>query len=169
MNAFTSLSRSAPSRSPWTSSCAAGSATDPFFDRHGRTLPRGLRAEASGMTWDEFTQTYAHQHGPIRMGGWCGTALAAGRGSFEATIAVGDTIHAAATTACGPIAAMTAMLFELGLHIEIHSFHRYDLDGISMTFLRCGNGERNVWAMGIGSDGTESSLRAMIAGVNRLG
>lgn len=164
MNAFISTTRS-----PRLFSCGAHTARDPFFARHGRALPRLLQNEAAGMSWDEFLQTFAPSHGPVRLGGWSSTRLSAGRGAFEATIAVGDTIHTASATACGPIAAMTQMLFDLGLHLEIHSFHRYDLDGSSFTFLRCGNGERSTWAMGVGSDATESSLRAMIAGINLLG
>ncbi|WP_241384406.1 2-isopropylmalate synthase [Rhodococcus sp. CH91] len=144
-------------------------AADPFSARHGRALPRGLREEAAGMTWAEFESTYCSQHGPVRLGGWTATALGAGRSAFEATIAVGDTIHTASATTCGPIAAMTAMLYDLGLNIEILSFHRYELGEMSATFLLCRSGDRTAWVMGTGETGNESSLRGMIAGINKLG
>ncbi|UYP20679.1 2-isopropylmalate synthase [Rhodococcus sp. Z13] len=160
MNAFTSFSS--------TSFSFAAPAADPFAERYGRALPRDLRAEATGMSWERFEATYGDQHGPVRLGGWSATRLPAGRSHFEATIAIGDTIHTAAATACGPIAGMTAMLHELGLHLEILSFHRHDLDETSITFLLCRSGERTAWVMGTGETGDESSLRAMIAGINRL-
>ncbi|MGX7725404.1 2-isopropylmalate synthase [Rhodococcus sp. 5G237] len=163
MNAFTSFSDFAP-MFPFGTPDA-----DPFFARYGRALPRGLREEASGMSWVEFESTYGAQHGPVRLGGWTATVLGAGRSAFEATIAIGDTIHTASATTCGPIAAMTAMLYDLGLNIEILSFHRHDLGELSATFLLCRSGERTVWVMGTGETGSESSLRAMIAGINKLG
>ncbi|MEU5840532.1 2-isopropylmalate synthase [Rhodococcus sp. NPDC047139] len=163
MNAFISFSGIAPMFPCGTD------AADPFFARYGRPLPRGLREEAAGMTWAEFESTYGAQHGPVRLGGWTATALGAGRSAFEATIAIGDTIHTASATTCGPIAAMTAMLYDLGLNIEILSFHRHEIDGMSATFLRCRSGDRTDWVMGTGATGNESSLRAMIAGINKLG
>ncbi|MFX1756810.1 2-isopropylmalate synthase [Rhodococcus sp. As11] len=164
MNAFTSSSGSAP-MFPF----GATGATDPFLARYGRALPRGLREETTGMTWAEFESAYGGRPGPVRLGGWSATALGAGRSAFEATIAIGDTIHTASATTCGPIAAMTAMLYDLGLNIEILSFHRYDLGEMSATFLLCRSGEYTTWVMGTGESGNESSLRAMVAGINKLG
>ena len=164
MNAFTSFSGSSP-----MFSFGAADAADPFFARYGRALPRGLREEAAGTSWAEFESTYGAQHGPVRLGGWTATPLGAGRTAFEATIAIGDTIHTASATTCGPIAAMTAMLYDLGLHIEILSFHRHELGETSATFLLCRSGDRTTWVMGSGETGNESSLRAMIAGINKLG
>lgn len=176
MNAFTSspsiasefAARRALSAHAGAGRCAtAAAACDPFFARFGRPLPRALRAEADGMSWSEFTAAYAPQGGPVRLGGWSDERLAAGRRRYEATIAVGDTIFASAATACGPIAAMTEMLHGLGFQIEILSFHRYDFGDTSITFLLCRSGDETAWVMGAGDDATESSLRAMIAGINR--
>ncbi|MGI9208718.1 MAG: 2-isopropylmalate synthase [Rhodococcus sp. (in: high G+C Gram-positive bacteria)] len=182
MNAFTSFLSSdfdaafaRPSDSRRTAlraapACAPGSATplDPFAARYGRPLPLPLRAEAAGMSWPEFLAVYASERGPLRLGDWSATTLPAGRSAFEATIAVGDTIHSASALACGPVAGMTAMLYDLGFGIEIHSFHRHDLGDLHVTFLLCGSGARRTWVMGMGESGVESTLRAMIAGINRI-
>ncbi|MEE2033908.1 2-isopropylmalate synthase [Rhodococcus chondri] len=172
MNAFTSISSPADARFRAYSGCAPASdpagSLDPFAARYGRKLPLALRAEAAGMAWSDFSATYAPQHGPVRLGGWSATALAAGRNCYEATVAVGDTIHTASEIASGPVAGMTAMMHDLGLQLEILSFHRHDLGGTHTTFILCEAGERRAWAMGLGATGTESTLRAMIAGVNRM-
>ena len=128
-----------------------------------------LRAEVAGLTWDEFAALYGPQNGPVRMGAWAVTAVSAGRSSYEATLAVGASIHTASAVTNGPVAGMTAMLHSLGIHLEILSFHQGEVGGAPATFLLCGHGDRRGWAMGIGQSATESTLRAMIAGVNRLG
>jgi len=165
---FASDSRRASLRA--ASGCTAEPAgmIDPFAARYGRPLPIALRAEAAGMSWNEFVAAYASQQGPLRLGGWSATALPAGRGAFEATIAVGDSIHTTAAIACGPVAGMTAMLHDLGVDLEILSFHRYDFADAHATFLYCRSGERRIWVMGMGETAVESTLRAMIAGANRM-
>ncbi|ANZ25370.1 MULTISPECIES: hypothetical protein [Rhodococcus] len=141
---------------------------DPFAARYGRFLPRELRAESAGMSWAEFTATYAPQHGPVRLGGWYAEAARAGRCNYEATFGVGETIHTAAATATGPVSAMTAMMHTLGMPLEILSFHQFDLGDTHATFLLCEADGRRLWSMGIAATGTESALRAMTAGANRL-
>ncbi|MGN5239955.1 MULTISPECIES: 2-isopropylmalate synthase [unclassified Rhodococcus (in: high G+C Gram-positive bacteria)] len=131
-------------------------------------LPLPLRAEAAGLTWEEFADLYGPQNGPLRMGAWAITAVSAGRSSYEATLAVGASIHTASAVANGPVAGMTAMLHGLGIHLEILSFHQCEVGGAQATFLFCSHGDRRGWAMGTGSSATESTLRAMIAGANRL-
>ncbi|MBM7461201.1 2-isopropylmalate synthase [Rhodococcus coprophilus] len=182
MNAFTSLlsfgsdapaftsdsPRRATFRAPNACTNSAATRIDPFAARYGRSLPLPLRAEAAGLSWQEFVAVYADERGPLRLRDWSATTMPAGRAAFEATIAVGDTIHTAAALACGPVAAMTAMLHDLGFGLEIHSFHRHDLGDTHVTFLLCGSGEHRTWVMGAGESGEESTLRAMIAGINRI-
>ncbi|MDX5452979.1 MAG: 2-isopropylmalate synthase [Rhodococcus sp. (in: high G+C Gram-positive bacteria)] len=166
MNAFTSTA-------PRTSYAAGDAETaysapiDPFAARYGRSLPRELRAEALGTSWTEFTATYA-PHGPVRLGGWSAGAPCAGRRNFEATFGVGETIHTAAATATGPVSAMTVMMHTLGMPLEILSFHQFDLGDTHTTFLLCEADGRRLWSMGAAATGTESALRAMTAGANRL-
>jgi hypothetical protein len=131
-------------------------------------LPLPLRADAAGLTWERFTAIHAPQNGPVRLGGWSVTALGAGRSSYEATLAVDSSIHTATAVANGPVAGMTALLHDLGIHLEILSFDQRDFGGTHATFLLCRQGERQTWAMGTGEIAAESTLRAIIAGANRL-
>ncbi|HET8995010.1 MAG TPA: alpha-isopropylmalate synthase regulatory domain-containing protein [Rhodococcus sp. (in: high G+C Gram-positive bacteria)] len=151
-------------------------AFDSFASAHARTsapswqdrLPLPLRADAAGLTWERFTAIHAPQNGPVRLGGWSATALGAGRSSYEATLAVHASIHTASAVANGPVAGMTALLHDLGIHLEILSFDQRELGGAHATFLLCREGDRQMWAMGMGETAAESTLRAMIAGANRL-
>jgi hypothetical protein len=83
-------------------------------------------------------------------------------------IAVGDHISTSTAGASGPIAALTAMLHERGVTVEIVKFHQVRSDGTTATFIRGTNGIRAEWAMGWSEDPTQSALRAVIACANRL-
>ncbi|CPR13119.1 hypothetical protein BN971_04426 [Mycobacterium bohemicum DSM 44277] len=146
-----------------------------FAHHFGAALPRGLREEAHGMSWDSFTATYGHSGGPLRLGDWActDTDRRAGRlgpqaRNFRAVIAVGDRITTSSAAAGGPVAALTAMLHELGFTVEILEFRQIQSSGRTATFIRGGNGARTEWAMGEASDPIQSSLRAVIACANRL-
>ena len=83
-------------------------------------------------------------------------------------IAVGDRISTSTAAASGPIAALTAMLHECGIPLEILKFHQLRSGGHTATFVRGSNGARDEWAMGWSDDSTQSALRAVIACANRL-
>ncbi|MFD4181769.1 alpha-isopropylmalate synthase regulatory domain-containing protein [Rhodococcus sp. NPDC058514] len=142
--------------------------SDPFALRFGTPLPRALRTEAAGMNWRTFLATYSPPRGPIRFGRWSAHALGAGRSEFRATLALGDTIHQAKATAAGPIAALTSMLYDAGVQLEILSFHQQDAGGRTATFLLCEHDGRRHWSVGLADTATESSIEAMIAGANIL-
>nr|WP_244167998.1 homocitrate synthase [Mycobacterium paraffinicum] len=143
-----------------------------FAGQFGAPLPRGLREQAGAMCWDEFVTTYAHTGGPIRLGSWACTDTAGRRGpqanNFEAVIAVGDRINTSTAVASGPIAALSAMLHDRGVPVEILKFHQLGSDGHTVTFVCGSNGARAEWAMGWSDDSTQSALRALIACANRL-
>lgn len=137
------------------------------------SLPRGLREEASAMTTDAFHATYAPNGGPLRLGSWeCidadRPATWPGPRTFQATIAVGDRISTATATAGGPIGALTAMLHDHGIAVEMLTFHQRHVDGGTATYVHGTDGARDRWAMGLAEDGTQSALRAVIACANRL-
>lgn len=146
-----------------------------FGDRFGIGLPRGLREQADAMSWENFVATYGRSAGPLRLGHWeCTDAdrpaarLGPQARSFRAVIAVGDRISTATAAAGGPIAALTAMLHERGITVEIVEFHQMrSAPGIA-TFVRASDGARAEWAMGWSGDPTQSALRAVIACANRL-
>ncbi|MFC4603943.1 2-isopropylmalate synthase [Rhodococcus kronopolitis] len=144
-------------------------ADDPFAQQFGTPLPRAMRDEALGMTWQAFSNSYSPTNGPIRFGRWSALSLGAGRSEFKATLGLGNAIAPATAIACGPVAALTAMLYDAGFALEILEFHQQSLpDGRTVTFLRCEHAGRRHWAFGIAGTATDSSVRAMIAGANLL-
>jgi hypothetical protein len=127
------------------------------------------------MPLESFVATYSHAAGPLRLGHWAcidaerpATRLGPQPRNFRAMIAVGDRISTSTAAASGPIAALTAMLHERGITVEMLKFHQMSSDGWTVTFIRGGNGTRAEWAMGWSEDPTQSALRAVIACANRL-
>jgi hypothetical protein len=136
---------------------------------HFRTpLPPELRAEATGMSWSTFTETYAPAAGPIRLGAWTASPGRHDLLECQATIATGDSIASLTATASGAIAALSDMLYRLGSGVEIIRLHQYPHSGGVATFLLCERDERRSWSMGSGPCGEESALGALIAAANRL-
>ena len=174
MSLSKSLPKSLPIPNPDVSArqCGAGA----WFGHHfGTALPRGLREQAEAMSWENFTATYSHTAGPLRLGHWACTDAERPAGrlgpqarNFRAMIAVGDRISTSRASAGGPIAALTAMLHERGVTVETLRFHQMRSGGITATFIRGSNGIRAEWAMGWSEDPTQSALRAVIACANRL-
>lgn len=146
-------------------------ATAWFGDRFGVSLPRGLREHAEAMSWETFVATYGRSTGPLRLGQWeCTDAVRPGpqARNFQAVIALGDRIGTATVAASGPIAALTAMLHQRGITVEIVNFHQMQSPTGTATFIRGSDGARAEWAMGLSDDPTQSALRAVIACANRL-
>lgn len=138
----------------------------------GILLPRGLREDAYSMSWSTFTATYAPSVGPLRLGHWECTDPATRRGpqprTFRATLGLGDRIETATATATGPVAALTAMLYDHGMAVEMLRFHQLRSDDQTATFIQGTDGCRAKWAMGVSEDPTQSALSAVIACANRL-
>jgi len=83
-----------------------------------------LREDADTMSWSTFTATYAPSAGPLRLGHWeCidterpATRWGPQAQTFRATLALGDRIETATASATGPVAALTAMLYEHGVAV----------------------------------------------------
>ncbi|WP_193043602.1 2-isopropylmalate synthase [Mycolicibacterium baixiangningiae] len=147
----------------------------PTFAASVHLLPRGLRAEADDMSWDDFVAEFAPTTGPVRLGQWTCTdnERPAGRlgpqaRNYRATLAFGDRISTATAAACGPVAALTAMLYDQGIAVETVSFHQVPAGAHTATFIRGSDGMHTEWAMGVSEDATQSALRAVIACANRL-
>lgn len=126
------------------------------------------------MSWGMFTATYAPGAGPVRLGRWeCADGRRASRlgpqpCTFRATLGFGDRIETVTATASGPVAALTAMLYERGIAVETLRFHQLRCEDNVATFIRGSDGARAEWAMGWAGDPTQSALRAVIACANRL-
>lgn len=127
------------------------------------------------MSWESFIAEYAPTSGPLRLGQWeCiddgrpATRLGPQARTYQATLAVGDRIGTATAAASGPVAALTEMLYERGIAVEMVSFHQIPAGEHTATFIRGSDGLRTEWAMGLADDATQSALRAVIACANRL-
>jgi hypothetical protein len=160
---------------PQSATSAAPSSTATVADRFTAPLPRGLRKEADEMSWDMFHSTYAPASGPLRLGQWTctdGERPAARLGprarNYQATLAIGDRISIASAAASGPVAALTEMLYEHGIAVEMIAFHQMPTGEGTATFIRGSDGAHAEWAMGLDDDATQSALRAVIACANRL-
>ena len=117
-----------------------------------------------------------HRHvrtvgGPLRLGNWESDGshrLGPQARTFRATLAVGDRIETAVATAGGTVAALTAMLYERGIGMEMMRFHQHECGEHTATFVRGHIGRHAEWAMGWSEDPTQSALRAIVACANRL-
>jgi hypothetical protein len=146
-----------------------------FADSFTVRLPTGWRDETAGMSPDEVFSRYGRTAGPLRLGHWqCTDAArpAARLGprprNFRAVIAVGDRIATSSASAGGPVAALTEMLHERGVFVELLSFHQLHSGRYTATFIHGSDGAHAEWAMGWSADPTRSALRAVIACANRL-
>lgn len=141
----------------------------------GVPLPRGLREFADTMSWGTFTATYSPVSGPLRLGHWeCvdgdrrATRLGPQPRRYRATFAIGDRIEEATEAACGPVAALIAMLYRVGVPMEMASFHQLACGNHVATFIHGSDGEHFEWGLGWSDDKEESALRAVIACANRI-
>jgi hypothetical protein len=147
----------------------------PFAARFHAPLPRGLCTEADAMSWESFLAEYAPNSGPLRLGQWTctdaerpATRLGPQTRHYQATLGIGDRISTSTAAATGPLAALTAMLYDRGIAVEMIAFHQLRAGEHTATFIRGSDGARAEWAMGWSEDPTQSALRAVIACANRL-
>ena len=127
------------------------------------------------MSFETFLDQYAPATGPLRLGQWeCtdsdrpATRLGPQARTYQATLAVGDRISTSSARACGPVAALTEMLYERGIAVEMTAFHQLPAGDNTATFIRGSGGGHSEWAVGLADDPTQSALRAVIACANRL-
>jgi hypothetical protein len=158
-----------------TSTSATSAAPLTFAAQMNAPMPRGLREEADAMSFQAFHDEYASSSGPLRLGHWrCTDAerpsarLGPQARNYQATLAVGDRISTSSAAACGPVAALTAMLYDRGIAVEMTAFHQVPAGEHTATFVRGSDGAHSQWAMGWSDDPTQSALRAVIACANRL-
>ncbi len=146
-----------------------------FAARVDGPLPRVLREEADMLPFDQFVDQYAPTTGPLRLGQWSCTDAERPSGrlgpqarNYQATLALGDRIGTSRAAASGPVAALTEMLHERGVAVEMTAFHQVPAGEHTATFIRGSGGGRSEWAMGWSDDPVQSALRAVIACANRL-
>lgn len=155
---------------------ATGTADIPSFAAHFHTaLPRDLQQDGAAMPVDAFLSRYAPSSGPLRLGHWeCtdperpASRLGPQPRNYRAMIAVGDRIGTSIASACGPLGALTAMLHERGVSVEMAAFHQLASEAGTATLIRGTDGVRDEWGVGFSHDATRSELRALLACANRL-
>lgn len=127
-----------------TTTTIAGPRFADFFDT---PLPRGLRELAGDMSWDDVAE-----------------AFGSGAGAFS----LSDRTLASLAAQPAPLAALTSMLHQSGVAVEMLNFHQLQAGGQTATFIRGTDGVRTEWAIGWSACVRESALRAFIACANRL-
>ncbi|WP_327114749.1 2-keto-3-deoxygluconate kinase [Nocardia sp. NBC_01730] len=135
-------------------------------DTFHTAAPKGLRAECTGLTSAEFHSRYCDHGGPIRLGDW--SPAGSRTAEFTATLEFGGYPKTVIATG-SPVAAMTSALYEEGYPVEILQFHQRRTAEGTATFVQCECDGRRGWGAALADDGAESTVRAMIAGVNLLG
>jgi len=146
-----------------------------FAARLDGPIPRALRELAGAKSFDEFVNEYAPTTGPLRLGQWSCTDTERRSGrlgpqarNYQATLAVWDRIGTSCAAASGPVAALTAMLYERGVAMEMTAFHQLRAGENIATFVRGSHRDKAEWAMGWSDDPVQSALRAVVACGNRL-
>lgn len=141
-----------------------------FADFFDAPLPRGLRDLVGEMSWDDVAEMFGSSAGQVQLSRWERDARAHGRHAhtYRATIVIGDRTVTSSTTASGPLGALTSMLYEGGIAIEMLNFHQLRAGGQTATFIRGTDGVHTEWAIGWSECPNESALRAVIACANRL-
>lgn len=163
----------AESHAPTSSRTTSERRIHPYTRRFERPLPPAFAAESAGMTWRTFCSTYAPENGPLRLRDWNDRALGRGEHHFEAifstTCSDASAVRAQAT-ASGAIAACSEMLHGLGYGIEIERFHQHHRGSTWATMLYCttGGNPEGAWAIGLGENSAEASVKAMLSAVARL-
>jgi hypothetical protein len=66
------------------------------------------------------------------------------------------------------VAALTAMLHDRGISLELNAFHQQRIGAETATFVRGSDHCGSRWALGMSADPVQSALRAVIACANRL-
>lgn len=127
------------------------------------------------MSFETFLAEYAPSSGPLRLGNWScmdgdrpATRLGPQARNYQATLAIGDRICTTSAAAPGPVAALTSMLYDRGISLEMTAFHQMRAGQRTATFIQGSDGLRSEWAMGLSEDATQSALSAVIACANRL-
>ncbi|MFF0490868.1 2-keto-3-deoxygluconate kinase [Nocardia sp. NPDC003482] len=130
--------------------------------------PKGLRAECAGLTPTEFHDRYCGPTGPIKLSDWTRLDQGLPVATYTATLDFAGR-QRTVITAGSPVAALTSALYDEGYPVEILKFHQRRTASGTATFVQCESNGRRGWGAALADDGPESTVRAMIAGINQLG
>ncbi|MGB3895141.1 hypothetical protein [Mycolicibacter sinensis] len=149
--------------------------TTSFADQFRGPLPRELRDQAARLSWDGFVSAYGRAAGPLSLSRWCcldaerpAARLGPQGRTYQATIAVRGVNGTCTAAAHGPLAALTTMLHDRGITLEILGFHQLRCGAETATFIHGSNGRAAAWAVGFAPDAGHAALEAVISCANRL-
>ncbi|EIV91091.1 2-isopropylmalate synthase [Frankia sp. QA3] len=157
---------------------------------HGLELPKGLQADFSRAIqvaadrdgreltpkdlWEMFRARYlAPLHdGPITLSAWRTVETAPGKHEFTAELAIAGREHHGRGRGNGPLAALTALLADVGVEVEIRSYgeHAVDRGGTSpaTAYVLLRHRGADYWGVGQDTSVLAASVHAVLAAVNRL-
>ena len=144
-------------------------AEDPFRARFGVRLPKGMRDEARGMEWKTFIQAYAPS--TVRIEYLRSQRLRAGKHEFAMSMTglrsdgQGTAVE---ITAMGASSAVTEVLADHGMPVEILEFHQFEIFEATVTFIYTVHKSQRAWAVGFGADRNLSIANALCAAAGRL-
>ncbi|MDU0478999.1 hypothetical protein QVA66_07080 [Staphylococcus chromogenes] len=145
--------------------------TDPFAARFGHALPRGLKAQAHGMSWRTFMDTFA-PHGDLRLSNIHEEKIRGGERRYCAQLTDTRSGRPLTTgrqqTASGAVRAISEMLWELGRPVEILNFHQCEIFEATVTFIYVGHLRKTTWAVGFGPDSNNSIAAALSSAAHLL-
>lgn len=144
-------------------------AEDPFRARFGVRLPKGMREEARGMEWKQFIQTYAPSD--VRVEFLRSQSLRAGKHEYHMSMA-GLRADGQGTvvdiTAMGACSAVSEVLADHAMPVEILEFHQFEIFEATVTFIYTVHKSHRAWAVGFGSNPDMSIANALCAAAGRL-
>lgn len=162
---------------------------------HSLDLPRRAQIEFSGVIqkvtdgeggeissaeiWNVFQDEYlpvtegsAHEPwGQFKLGS--ATAETAEDGSFNLTVSliIDGVAHSRKATGNGPINALVNILSAEGVDVRVLDFTEHALseggNAAAAAYVECAVGDRVLWGVGVDTNTTMSSLKAVISAVNR--
>ncbi|QXQ11913.1 2-isopropylmalate synthase [Paeniglutamicibacter sp. Y32M11] len=162
---------------------------------HSLDLPRRAQIEFSGVIqrktdgeggeissaaiWSVFQDEYlpvtegsdAQEWGRFKLGS--ATAETAEDGSFalSATLLIDGVPHRRSAAGNGPINALVNILSNEGVDVRVLDFTEHALseggNAAAAAYVECAVGERVLWGVGVDTNTTMSSLKAVISAVNR--
>lgn len=143
---------------------------DPFYERFGHTLPKGLREQASGISWATFSDTFA-PIADLRVRINSTRKLRGTLNEYSITLLRNEKSglqkQEHIVTGAGAALVCTQILADQGRRVEILRFHQQQIFESTVTFILAGNDVHTRWAMGFGGT-PEQSIAAALSTAGEL-
>jgi 2-isopropylmalate synthase len=153
---------------------------------HSLDLPRRLQIEFSkviqartdaeggeatpGQIWEIFTRTYLAD-GDVRLLDHQSSQVVDGKHVLSAEISVGGSTREVEGTGNGPISAFCAALESVGVQARVLDYAEHALtegtDAQAASYVEVSTGGQVFWGVGVDTNTTTASMRAILSAVNR--